>query len=351
VTVTEPQHPWFDLDEMMTPSPTQEDKDRLTARLERVRGGLGKSAAQVTEQFAQLAEQHGGLGEHFVIRRTFMHQKQPAAIDPRWSDRKLPPRDARPSATRIMTSRGCALRFYLTALAEAQFRLDPGTTADNLYPVRSDELSWTDFLASASYDSSKRLDIKIRDKKQRSIQTALRTLEKAELVELPPPVRGRRSYDGFTLMNEQGARRTTDPRPYTVPSDIGHAKLPAGFITRGWIHFLEDSEIVVLLMIACGIGNVSGKADWVAIGGAERVAHYGLGRDAYEAHFMLKRLGLIERESLGRSFDHKFVENFGQDDVEAYVHRMRLRPEGFEQDPQTVLEPVIEKQLARPVRS
>jgi hypothetical protein len=67
----------------------------------------------------------------------------------------------------------------------------------------------------------------------------------------------------------------------------------------------------------------------VKIEGAERLMRYGLGRDAYEAHVMLNRLGLLEvRPDPSRYADGKIQGFSGQSD--AHLHSFKLLPEGFE---------------------
>lgn len=65
------------------------------------------------------------------------------------------------------------------------------------------------------------------------------------------------------------------------------------------------------------------------IEGAVRLLRYGLGRDAYEAHIMLNRLGLLNvRPDPSRYADGKIQGYGGQSD--AHLHSFKLLPEGFE---------------------
>lgn len=58
------------------------------------------------------------------VRTRFVYQDRPVPEDP--SDRSLPPRRDRPPATRVLSPRGIALRFYMTALCHAPLRVKPG---------------------------------------------------------------------------------------------------------------------------------------------------------------------------------------------------------------------------------
>jgi len=337
--------------DLVDPAPAVNEQEIMAKRLARLTGGLAGSAEQVTKLIRRRRNEFGGLADQFVLRPKFMYQSEPATIGSEWSDRKLPPREDRPSATRIMSGRGAALRFYLTALADAQIRTKAGKRPDNPIPIRSDvegETAWTDLLASSSVAASQVLDISVRDKKERQLHTALKTLRKAELVQLPNPPGAKDRYARFVLLNEVGARRESDPLPYAVPrASEAIVRLPAEFITKGWVHLLEDSEIATLLMVACGYGNVSNDSS-IAIPGATRVQHYGLGRDAYEAHRMLRRLGLVRVESIGRWVDGSHVEDYG--DEQPMLHRITLLPKGFAGDPAGAIKKALEEQLRRTPR-
>ncbi len=136
--MTETLSDWGELLDLVDGAPSPEDLDRYAKRLARVVNLTG-SAEKVTEILRSRNAELVGLGEHFLIRPRFMHQVVAATLGADWSDRKAPPREDRPSATRIMSGRGAALRFYLTAIAEAQIRLGPGKKADNPIPVRHDD--------------------------------------------------------------------------------------------------------------------------------------------------------------------------------------------------------------------
>jgi hypothetical protein len=351
VIVTEPLPSWADLFAPVDGAPTPEELERYTKRLDRL-ANLASSAAKVTELLQNRQTEYGGMSDAFLVRPRFMHQVLPATVGDDWSDRKLPPREDRPSATRIMSSRGAALRFYLTAIAEAQIRLEPGKKVDNPIPIRrdtEDTVSWVDLIASSTAArSGSVLDIHARDKKQRMIHTALNTLESAELVQMLKPPGARNRYDEFVLLNEVGARRKADPLQYAVPTAADNpVALPAELITAGWLHLLEDSEIATLMMVACKTGTVVNDGR-CAIPGDVRIRHYGLGRDAFEAHRMLRWLGLVDVQSFGRWDDGTHVDDYGNE--EAMLFRITLKPDGFKADPAERLQQALDKQLGRPPR-
>lgn len=285
------------------------------------------------------------------IRTSFVHRPTPP---PGWqvtSDRNAPPRELRPSATRIMSS-GPALRFYLAALVDAQIRYRHGARPDNPRPIRTEKpgaTSWIDSVASASVTTGPTTAQRMtaRTKKERHLQGALRRLETAGLVELPK-MNSKIQYDGFTLLNEWGARDDADPEllDYRVPIAAEPCvELPATFISNGWIHVLEDSEIAVLLMVACGLHNLPNEP-MVAIPGDDRLAHYGLSRTAYMANRMLAWLGLLQVVPVDRWMDGTRAEGY-ETPEDARLHRMAVMEEGFNENPVETLTAQLKHQLSR----
>jgi hypothetical protein len=116
------------------------------------------------------------------------------------------------------------------------------------------------------------------------------------LVELEH-VNGARRYAGFTLMHESGRGELPTPRTYTVPkANEGTINLPVGFFLSGWVHVLQPSEIATWLMfrdLAWRFPNEHAE-NGVYIYGDARQEEYGLNRDAYEGHGILRGLGLLQ---------------------------------------------------------
>jgi hypothetical protein len=287
------------------------------------------------------------LGSHLWLRPQFIYRNEPAP--PGSSDRALPAPEFRPPATRIMSPRGAALRFYIIAVAEAQTRYGPGTRPANtreLRPRTVDDVGWVDLLASPARASGKgQTRMGVQDKKLRQLQSALQRLAEVGLVELPQHDQPSGKYEGFRLHQEGGSRAVGDPLPYTVPKkNEVVVDLPQGLITNGWIHILEDTEIALLLMVACRHGSLPNEED-VAIPADVRLLHYGIGRDAYDAHVMLSRLDLLEVKAPGRHLDGK-VQDYRDGEVPA-LHRLKLLSDGFEQDAVETLRKQLEYQLSR----
>ncbi|GAA1854677.1 hypothetical protein [Myceligenerans crystallogenes] len=186
------------------------------------------------------------------------------------------------------------------------------------------------------------------DKKVRHVQSALNALSAAHLVELVPGNK-RRVYDGFRLLDERAGlnREGSALLPYATPdSEDSCLALPASFINEGWIHVLEDSEIVLLMMVACGIGNLE-TLPQVAIPSRVRLLKYGIGRDSYStAHPMLAQFGLLEVEEIGRQDDGR-VLGYGDDDGAAHVHRLRLMDDAFEKPARETVTKAIKDALDR----
>lgn len=148
-----------------------------------------------------------------------------------------------------------------------------------------------------------------------------------------------------------GWQNPGDPMPYTVPARADEFfTLPAGFVTNGWLNVLEDSEIAVLLMVACGwysIGPPSDALDIlpgeVAIPGEERLRYYGLHRDPYAtARKTLEWFGLLEvREVMRHLSDGRGEEGAMQ------LHRLRLIRSSFDEDAYELVPQVLQAQLDR----
>lgn len=305
-------------------------KELLNRRL-RTAEAIQSSAMEATKSFKVAAGRYG-LSDGLRIRHGFAHQAIPA---PSGSDRTLPPREQRPPATRVGSSRGLNLRLELILLALAQTSRRPGQRwATNELPIQASSsndapVGWVDLVAStATLRTGSRNFATANDKKAKQVESALHRLAAARLVELPTKVMGRRKvadFQHFMLLDERGGRPTGEPFPYTVPKGEPTFVVPEGLITNGWVHVLEDSELALLLMVACGIGNID-KDGSIAIPSEVRLLNYGIGRTAFDLHFLLERLGLLTVEGFGRHEDGRAVQ-FATDG--AALHRLRLIPEGF----------------------
>lgn len=327
-------------------------RESLARRLSRIGSpSMERSVSSAVESFRALSFARYDLMSSFRIRLGFAYLNSvPAGSSA--SDRRLPDADARPPATRIVTSRGAALRLELTALALAQARASRAGVRLASIPVRAQtrsERGWVDLIASPTQRPlAGRVSISELDKRQRHVQTALRTLAAAGLVELPAPRGTKTVFDGFVLGNEEGPGSRADAGliEYRVPTLKEHTfAIPAAVITQGWVHVLEDSEINLLLMIACGQGTLPDPTH-VAVPGDVRLLQYGIGRDSYSnAHATLKDLGLIEVVEVGRHEDGRVIE-YGKHDGEAHVHRLRLLLDGFGRPAHATLVDVLRERCA-----
>jgi hypothetical protein len=212
----------------------------------------------------------------------------------------------RPAAARLLRSRGIALRFYLLALFEAQCRKGPGARVKNVMRLAqgNGEVAWVDLVAVDAAGERRTKELRTRlGNTVRQVSGALDTLHNEHLVELER-VNGTRRYAGFTLMHESGRGELATPRTYTVPkANEGTVDLPVGFFLNGWVHVLQPSEIATWLMfrdLAWRHPNEHVK-NGVYIYGDAREAEYGLNRDAYEGHAVLRGLSLLRFAPLLRN--------------------------------------------------
>lgn len=190
------------------------ERTAITARRDRLLGQFGHSANNAKAALNDLRNERGRFGG-LSIRNTFVFLEMPLD-DNCVSDRKAPPRSMRPSATRISTSKGVALRLYLTLLAVGQAGSKPGQRVQlPTMPIAAfhTEQGWSDLVATEAVASGKGATaMSIRDKKARSLRAALNTLSEAGLVELPGAAGKRGRHDGFALLHEAG----TQPRSAEV---------------------------------------------------------------------------------------------------------------------------------------
>ncbi|MEU4161703.1 hypothetical protein [Actinoplanes sp. NPDC026670] len=321
--------------------PTAKELDRVEKRLKRLTV-LGPAADQTGTAFL-LAP----TGKQLAVRPSFIARPDtdPAVGD--FSDRGLPDRSQRPPSTRLISPRGIALRFYLTALFVAQSRSD-GERPSNLLPLNDPDepVSWVDLVATAAVRATgTRTSISVRDKKLRQVHEALARLAhpSVDLVELPNAAKPVGTYEGFLLKQERGSRYHDTDEPnetYRIPSPrtASLVRLPAGLFLNGWIHVLEDSELAMVLMVAL-LHAKYGSGRPVYVDGDTRLRHYGLSRDTYMTHATLERFGLLEVEpDEARDFLRPGkVTGYKDGDPPPKLHRFRLLPDGFEQPAATTV--------------
>jgi hypothetical protein len=325
-----------------TRPPTAKERAKLEGRLTRIERPEHK--AKVDRIYDRMP---GVLPETGLsLRNGFVFRQEPS--DSYSSDRKAPPRDLRPPATRLITSRGAALRFALTVLALVQSTRRPGAKARlSAHEIEvagsSQDLGWTDMLAADATDSnSGGVFLTARNKRARSVRNALIALAGAGLVSIPGEPGTRNRFEDFVLLDERGLETVGEAEEYRVPTRTEAIfTMPGGFVTNGWLHVLEDSEIAVLLMVACGKGGWY-ENDRVVIPAEVRLRQYGIHRDAYtSARKTLDWFGLLKVEEMGRHSDGK-AEN-----AELRVHRLGLLPAGFERPAAQTMIQVLAEQIAR----
>ncbi|MGX1703151.1 hypothetical protein [Microbacterium sp. NPDC055357] len=270
------------------------------------------------------------------------------AADPIASDRKAPPRELRPPATRLMTSRGAALRFVLTLLALVQTARRPGVKARLVefgFEVGGHRTArgWADLIVTDATNSNRHgVYLTARDKRTRSVRNALIALAEAGLVDVPGAPSERNRFEKFVLLDERGVDAVGEPQEYRVPSKAESTfTIPSGLITNGWLHLLEDSEIAILLMVACA------RDGWwdqglLVMDPHIRLQNYGIHRDVFSsARKTLDWFGLLRVEERNRHDDGR-AEN-----GEQLAHRLGLAHDGFDKPALPTVIDALTRQLAR----
>lgn len=288
---------WAEVRLDISRAPNEKERIALGRRRDRLaRMNALRTVDEACDQLSQLVAS-GPVGplEELRLLDGFVRLDVPLAPDA--SDRSAPKPEHRPSSTRLMSPNGIALPFELIALLEAQSRTAPGDravgTETPLRRATGTNVGWCDYIAStATASGSGKHRMGVLDKKLRQLQKTLDRLADENLVQLPNRNAGQGKHEGFILLSEDGVRRRTNAL-YSVPV-VGFFTVPVSLFTNGWVHVLEDSELA-LLLIAARLRQKYGDVI-VPLEAAPRLLHYGLSRDAFEAHNMLDRLGLLEVE-------------------------------------------------------
>lgn len=318
--------------------PNARERAILHSRLARL-SAMEDSAAAATARLQALHERRSTQLESLRLRHGYVRRESAdLAVDT--SDRSAPDRKFRPPSTRLMSPRGRAQSFFLTALFEAQTRLEPGqaATASQLPIVAENTCTgWTDYVATdAKAATDGRIFASVPAKKGRQIESALHRLASENLVSL--------TASSFVLMRED-ARPTGDNDVYRVPEHEGSFfTVPLQLFTNGWIHVLEDSELILLLIAARMRFQHGDEAQPLRSG--PRKLNYGLSRDSFEAaHRMLDYLGILTVISdYQRSSDGK-VDDFAKRG--AKPHLLRLNPEALDTPAYPTITDTIATQIRR----
>lgn len=162
----------------------------------------------------------------------------------------------------------------------------------------------------------------------------------------PPPrdARGQRDYDRFTLLRDD-ARPTGDNDEYKVPDvEADYFTVPLTLFTNGWIHVLEDSELVLLLITARFHRKYGDTPQPMSSG--PRKLNYGLTKDSYEsAHRILDYLKIISViADWNRTSDGKVsaIRERG-----AQPHHLRFHPDMLERPAYPTIVDTLTQQIAR----
>jgi hypothetical protein len=282
------------------------------------------------------------------VRSRFALLQKPVSPEGDLSDRRLPPRAVRPPATRLMSPRGIALRLYLTSLFVLQKR-PVGQQPQNRLPIDdADQTSWVDLIAPPVERHHGLVHSSVRDKKLRQLHEGLRRLssEDVQLITLAQTTERIGKYEKFALLNEQGRRLDgIDNDPYTVPEmNRLVAHLPASFVTNGWIHLLEDSEIVFLLMLSV-LHSLFPSSPTVFVASDIRLLQFGVGRDAYQSHHLLQRFGLVDVEEAEERHIGDSRASGVNDGKMPKLHRFQLLRDGFERPAAEVMREYVTQRI------
>ncbi|MCA2304877.1 hypothetical protein JF770_15020 [Mycobacterium intracellulare] len=324
--------------------PNGRERAVLKTRLNRL-AQMEQSAAHAGTQLQEQLQRRVTSPGDVRIRHGFVRLlNTDSAADT--TNRNATRRDQRPPSTRLMSPRGRALSFFLTTLFEAQMRLAPGQAATrNELPLKAenDLIGWTDYIAADAQDATEgRIFVDVPTKKARQIQSSLVRLHNENLISLPPAKGRHRRYQDFVLKRED-ARPRGDNSVYRVP-EHEFFTVPVSLFTKGWIHVLEDSELV-LLLIAARMHAEHGDVPQPLPSGPRKL-HYGLSRDSFEAgHRVLDYLGILDVISDYQRNDDGKVDGFA--DRGAKPHLLRFHPETLDRPAFPAIVDTITEQIAK----
>jgi hypothetical protein len=198
--------------------------------------------------------------------------------------------------SRLIASRGVALRFYLLAVFDVQCRPPSGQPWRNTRPVTG-QMGWEDLIAidaaysrpATGYQRPTRQNRTLSSSRIRQVKAALQKLEQLgdqALVEIPRKANGTdRHYDGFLLMKESGRGRLPTPSYYAEPAPgPGVVDIPSQFYLNGWVQVLYPSEIATWLTLRFLRSRFprSHNQSGVYLYGQPRETAFHLLRDTYE---------------------------------------------------------------------
>ncbi|WP_147303319.1 hypothetical protein [Microbacterium bovistercoris] len=322
--------------------PTAKERPKFESRLERLeRPGQRAAIDRVYESIG------GKLPPAGLTLRTGFSFRDGIA-DSNASDRKALPRELRPPATRLMSSRGATLRFVLTLLSLVQTARRPGAKARLVefgFEVGGHRTArgWADLIVTDATNSNRGgVYLTARDKRARSVRNALIALAEAGLVDIPGALSERNRFEKFVLLDERGVDAVGEQQEYRVPSKAESIfTMPGGFVANGWLHVLEDSEIAILLMVACESGGWR-EPGLLVMDPKVRLQNYGIHRDVFSsARKTLDWFGLLRVEERNRHDDGR-AEN-----GEQQAHRLALVPGGFDKPALPTVVEALTGQLAR----
>lgn len=271
-------------------------RTQAAKRLQRLKDlSVGRHEENVRASLAEVASASGV--ETIRLRPRFVRLPRP--LPEGVSDGDFKTLEPRPPAAQLVSPRGVPLRMYLIAIFVAQSMTKAGHRPSNAFPIQpppgAGSLGWTDLIAAPAR-SNPGNHVRVTGKsgnRLRQIKHALDVLssEDVRLVELPHAEATSGRYEGFRLLDESGSPGHADPVPYSVPKNSESTfAVPMDFFLQGWVHVLEDREILAYLVL-CQRGAHSAG---VSLFADERLRWYVLHRTTPSILASLTRFGLVE---------------------------------------------------------
>ena len=255
--------------------------------MERLRSLLDEDGTNVDVQTA--------WARHLVWRK-----QQPAVIRVRQGLVLRQGREISP-LREVSAPRSAAVQLLLLAIFENQCRearRDGFRTPVPLHqPDAQSETAWIYLLGLPTTDrTDERTQARLpTENRLEQLKNALDRLKKCGRVELQPEqIRGR--YENFGLLNEEKGNRGGTIHYKAPGPNESTIDIPVNFFLQGWVHTLEDNEIIAYLFLlhqAKLHPELNNGGPGIPLTRFAWQEAYGKSR-AYESYRMLSRYGLIK---------------------------------------------------------
>lgn len=238
----------------------------------------------------------------------------------------------------VAGQQSAAVQLLLVALFVAHCRR-PARAAGQPTPILlrdppdSTGTAWRRLVALPTHDASRRTATRTAaDNQVAQLRTALTRLYDAGRVNLPKSS-GRGRFERFQLLDE-AAPRTEASVPYTIPRpDSRMIEVPSSFFLNGWVHALNDDEIIAYLFLLLLAQHTNPDPDGITIPQEMWSYAFDKPRAHSTAYRMLHRCGLIRAVRSAVRREDGTIEGYNSGEMEytpSEAMRFFMNPEALD---------------------